>query len=109
MPNLIKLLSFLMISSVSCSDVYNTGRQKYEQILSFSSSQSTCWQQVLSMLHRHCSLDQLDQYQSSIAYQFTLCHLSNMNSDLSNLQCQDNRIEFCVEKLHKNMNAFIGE
>jgi hypothetical protein len=95
-----------MISSFSCSDVYNTARQKYEQILS---SQSTCWQQVLSMLHKYCSLNELDQYQSSIAYQFTLCHLSSMNVDLSDIQCNENKIEFCLEKLHQHMNAFIGE
>jgi hypothetical protein len=98
-----------MISSFSSSDFYNTGREKYEQILSLSSSQSTCWQQILSMLHEHCSLDELDRYQSSIAYQFTLCHLSTMNSDLSDIQCNENKIEFCVEKLHQHINAFIGE
>lgn len=99
----------LMISSYSSSNIFDNGRQKYEQILSLSSTKSTCWHEVLSMLHKYCSIDELDKYQSSIAYQFTLCHLSTMNSDLLNIQCNENNIDVCVEQLYKNMNAFIGE
>ncbi len=110
MSSFLKLLLLLMISSFSSSDFFDNGRQKYEQILSFSSSStSSCWQQVLTMLHKHCSIDELDKYQSSIAYQFTLCHLSTMNHDLSTIQCNENQIELCVKKLHQHMNAFIGE
>ncbi len=109
MSSFLKLLMLLMISSFSSSDVFDNGRQKYEQILSLSSSTSSCWQEVLSLLHQHCSIDELEKYQSTIAYQFTLCHLSTMNSDLSDIQCQENNIQLCVEKLHQHMNAFIGE
>jgi len=111
MSSFLKLLLLLIIISFSSSDFFDNGRQKYEQILSFSSSSSTssCWQQVLTMLHKHCSIDELDKYQSSIAYQFTLCHLSTMNHDLSAIQCSENQIELCVKKLHQHMNAFIGE
>lgn len=97
----------LTISSFSSTDVFDTSRRKYEQIL--SSSSSTCWNQVLTMLHKHCSIDELEKYQSSIAYQFTLCHLSGMNHDLSDIQCNENNIEICVKNLHQHMNAFIGE
>jgi hypothetical protein len=107
MSSFLKLLMLLTISSFSSGDVFDTGRQKYEQILSLSSS--TCWQQVLTMLHKHCSIDELDKYQSLIAYQFTLCHLSSMNHDLSSIQCNENNIELCVKNLHQHMNAFIGE
>jgi hypothetical protein len=110
MSSFLKLLMLLMISSFSSSDVFDNGRQKYQHILSLSSkSTSTCWQQVLSMLHEYCSIDEVEKYQSSIAYQFTLCHLSTMNSDLSTIQCNENHIDLCVEKLHQHMNAFIGE
>ncbi|CAF4505942.1 unnamed protein product [Rotaria sp. Silwood1] len=103
----------LIISSFASSDVFDNGRQKYEQILSLSSSSSSsstssCWQKVLTMLQKYCSIDELDKYQSTIAYQFTLCHLSTMNDDLSNILCHRNNIELCVEELHQHMNAFIA-
>lgn len=107
--NLIKLLILLMISSYSSSNILDNGRQKYEQILSLSSSTSTCWNEVLTMLNKYCSIDELDKYQSLIAYQFTVCHLSTMNNDLVAIQCQEDNIQLCIEKLHKHMNAFIGE
>ena len=110
MSSLVQVICLLLIiRAFSCSDLYNTGREKYEQILSLSSTKSTCWQQVLSMLQNYCSLDQLEKYQSSIAYQFTLCHLATMNGDLSEMQCDEPNSELCVEKLHGHMNAFIGE
>jgi len=109
MSSFFKVLILLTISSFSSTDLFDTSRQKYEQILSLSSSTSTCWHEILSMLHKYCSIDQLDKYQSLIAYQFTLCHLSTMNHDLLNIQCNENHIELCVEKLHEHMNAFIGE
>jgi hypothetical protein len=99
----------LMLSSFCSSHVFDNGRQKYEQLLLLSSTDSSCWHQVLTMLHKHCSTDELEKYQSSIAYQFTLCHLSTMNNDLLTSQCTEKNIELCVEKLHQNMNAFIGE
>ncbi|CAF2874835.1 unnamed protein product [Rotaria sp. Silwood2] len=100
----------LIVSSFCSGDVFDNGRQKYEQILSLSSSSttSTCWQKVLIMLQKYCSIDELDKYQSTIAYQFTLCHLSTMNDDLSNILCLQNNIELCVENLHQHMNAFIA-
>lgn len=110
MSSFVHIIFFLLIiSSSSCNHLYQTGRQKYEQIMSLSSTKSTCWQQVLSMLNEYCSLDQLEKYQSSIAYQFTLCHLSTMNDDLTLIQCNEPKTELCVEKLHGHMNAFIGE
>lgn len=114
MTRLLNLLSVLLIRSfvVSDHDVFDTGRQKYQQLLSLSSSPATtssCWHDVLTMLHKHCSLDELDRYQSTIAYQFTLCHLSTMNNDLGNLPCPEGSVHLCVEKLHQHMNAFIGE
>ncbi|CAF3677177.1 unnamed protein product [Rotaria sordida] len=111
MSSFLKLLILLIISLLSSSDVFDNGRQKYEQILSLSSSSTTtssCWQQVLIMLQKYCSIDELDKYQSIIAYQFTLCHLSTMNDDLSNILCHENNIELCVENLHQHMNAFIA-
>jgi len=111
MSNLLRVNIFFMISIVlihANANIHDSGRQKYEQILSLSTSTSTCWQQVLALLQKHCSMNELDKYQSTIAYQFTLCHLSTMQTDLSKLQCQDNQIEFCVEKLHEHMNAFIA-
>ena len=111
---LLNLLSVLLIRSFvdgNGGDVLDTGRQKYQQLLSLSSSPATssCWHDVLTMLHKHCSLDELDRYQSAIAYQFTLCHLSTMNNDLGNLQCPEGSVHLCVEKLHQHMNAFIGD
>ncbi|UJR28083.1 hypothetical protein I4U23_009339 [Adineta vaga] len=106
MSSLLKLLCILLISSLSVSDVFDIGRQKYEQIQLLSTS--SCWQRVLTMLHEHCSLDELDKYQSSIAYQFTLCHLSTMNSDLTLIQCNEQNTNSCVEKLHQHTNAFIA-
>ncbi|CAF0901587.1 unnamed protein product [Adineta ricciae] len=111
MSSLFKLLLIVLMSSFSISDVFDTGRQKYQQIelLSKSSTEtSSCWHRVLTMLHERCSLDQLDQYQSLIAYQFTLCHLSTMNSDLTSIACDEHRVESCVEKLHQYTNAFIA-
>ncbi|CAF3861331.1 unnamed protein product [Rotaria sp. Silwood1] len=113
MSSFFKLLMLLIISSFASSDVFDNGRQKYEQILSLSSSSSSsstssCWQKVLTMLQKYCSIDELDKYQSTIAYQFTLCHLSTMNDDLSNILCHRNNIELCVEELHQHMNAFIA-
>ena len=107
MSSFFKLLILLTISSFSSTDLFDTSRQKYEQILSLSSS--TCWREVLTMLKKHCSINELDKYQSLIAYQFTLCHLSSMNSDLSAIQCNENNIELCVQNLHQHMNAFIGK
>ena len=108
MSSLFKLLLILMISSFSVSDIFDTGRQKYEQIQLLSTT-SSCWNRILTMLHEHCSLDQLDKYQSLIAYQFTLCHLSAMNSDLKTLECHEHNIDSCIENLHKHTNAFIGK
>lgn len=108
MSNFLKLLILFIISSCSYCDVFENGRKKYEQIVSFSST-SSCWQDVLELLQSYCSIDAIDRYQSKIAYQFTLCHLSTMSDDLSNILCQENNIELCVEKLHQHMNAFIGE
>lgn len=110
MSNLLRVSICVMINLLfhANANIHDSGRQKYEQILSLSTSTSTCWQQVLALLQQHCSMDQLDKYQSTIAYQFTLCHLSTMQTDLTELQCPNDRIEFCVEKLHKHMNAFIA-
>ncbi|CAF0783780.1 unnamed protein product [Adineta steineri] len=107
MFHFLKLLLLLTIGSFSFGDMFDNGRQKYEQILSLSST-SSCWHDVLTMLHKHCSIDELDKYQSLIAYQFTLCHLSSMNHDLSNIQCSETNVELCIEKLHQHMNAFIA-
>ncbi|CAF3971735.1 unnamed protein product [Rotaria magnacalcarata] len=107
MSSYVKVLILLTITAFSSSDVFNNGQQKYEQILSLSST-STCWQDVLIMLQKYCSIDELDKYQSKIAYQFTLCHLSAMNDDSSNILCQQTDIELCVENLHQHMNAFIA-
>lgn len=95
----------------TADDVLHSGRKKYDEIrsLSASSSTSTCWQEILNLLHEHCSIDQLNQYQSMIAYQFTLCHLSSMGSDLAtSLLCIEENLENCVARLHQDMNAFIG-
>ncbi|CAF2151200.1 unnamed protein product [Rotaria magnacalcarata] len=107
MSSYVNVLILLTITAFSSSDVFNNGQQKYEQILSLSST-STCWQDVLIMLQKYCSIDELDKYQSKIAYQFTLCHLSAMNDDSSNILCQQTDIELCVENLHQHMNAFIA-
>ena len=109
MNRCIQVFVFLLASSFVSNHAFDSGRQKYEQLLSLSSSAtSPCWQQVLAILHDHCSIDDLERYQSFIAYQFTLCHLSAMNNDVSPLPCAEDNIHVCVEQLHEHMNAFIG-
>ena len=108
MSHALKLLILLMIRSFSCSNIFDNGQQKFEEILSLSKA-SSCWHRVLTMLHKYCSIDEIDKYQSTIAYQFTLCHLSTMYNDLPDISCHQKNIELCVANLHEHMNAFIGK
>lgn len=109
MHRCVQVFILFLVSSFVSNHVFDNGRQKYEQLLALSSSNtSPCWQRVLAMLHAHCSIDELERYQSFIAYQFTLCHLSAMNNDLSQLPCTEDNTHVCVEQLHEHMNAFIG-
>lgn len=111
MIHLLYLIFIVFVDLTSTDDIFNHGRQKYEQIRSLSTSQTApCWQNILTMLHEHCSIDQLDRYQGFIAYQFTLCHLSTMNQDFDSLSpCTEDNIHQCLEQLHQHMNAFIGD
>lgn len=100
-----------LVNFSMCNDVFNSGRDKFEQIRSLSSSKtSPCWTKILTMLNEHCSIDQLEKYQSFIAYEFTLCHLSTMNEDFDSFpKCNEENVDQCVEQLHRHMNAFIGD